>query len=323
MDEWTVGITARLPTLNILTAGAAKMSGSDLTAPIEYREIPLLPDYRFGSDARVQKLSRGGRGTKTPAGQWADVAPSRRDTGYSWVQIGPRGVVGPVRVDEIVCRAWHGDRPDGTECVHRDGDRTNCLPENLHWGIAPEHAIDHSVEFREIPGFDGYRFYRDGVIGSQWATGFDGKTDVWRRIDGYPLGSGHIQVTIKFNGETRRFGAHHLICWAWHGPCPDGMECCHGNGQPAENREDNLRWGTPKDNSRDSILHGTMVRGEDKAGAKLTEAQVLEIRRLHANGRGTLLRSAERYGVSWSAIKKVVDRKTWTHLKDEGWQDPR
>lgn len=290
------------------------MSHTELVQEVEYRAIALLPDFRFGCNAVVQKLSKGGQGTKTPAGQWAEVQSSRRPTGYSWVQIGSRDAVGPVRLDEVICRAWHGDRPSGTECVHRDRDRSNCKPDNLYWGVEPEHAIDHSVEFREIADFDGYRFYRNGVIGSQWATGFTTKTDVWRRIDGTVLASGHIQVAVKRNGKTRRYGAHHLVCWAWHGSCPDGMECCHKNGIPVENREDNLRWGTAAENMEDRRTHGVMVCGERQWQAKLNDDLVREIRKTHENGRGVVTETAKALGVSDMAIHKAIRRESWKHV---------
>lgn len=44
---------------------------------------------------------------------------------------------------------------------------------------------------------------------------------------------------------------------AFVGPCPDGMEGCHNDGDPHNNRLDNLRWDTRANNARDAIRHGT------------------------------------------------------------------
>jgi hypothetical protein len=35
------------------------------------------------------------------------------------------------------------------------------------------------------------------------------------------------------------------------------MECRHRNGNPTDNRPENLAWGTPTQNALDKILHGT------------------------------------------------------------------
>lgn len=44
---------------------------------------------------------------------------------------------------------------------------------------------------------------------------------------------------------------------AFVGPCPDGMEVCHNDGNPENNRVENLRYGTRSDNMRDKRKHGT------------------------------------------------------------------
>lgn len=49
---------------------------------------------------------------------------------------------------------------------------------------------------------------------------------------------------------------HRLVLLAFVGPCPDGMEACHANDIPTDNRLANLRWGTHADNMRDRIENG-------------------------------------------------------------------
>jgi len=48
-----------------------------------------------------------------------------------------------------------------------------------------------------------------------------------------------------------------LVATAFHGPCPDGQQCRHLNGDPADNRSDNLKWGTPSEQAHDKVRHGT------------------------------------------------------------------
>lgn len=50
---------------------------------------------------------------------------------------------------------------------------------------------------------------------------------------------------------------HVLVLFAFVGPRPPDMECCHNNGNQRDNRLENLRWDTRSSNMRDCIKHGT------------------------------------------------------------------
>lgn len=68
---------------------------------------------------------------------------------------------------------------------------------------------------------------------------------------------GYQQVTISRNGKGRTKRVHVLVAQAFHGPRPfDGAHVRHLNGNPADNRAENLRWGTASENNRDTIEHG-------------------------------------------------------------------
>lgn len=51
-------------------------------------------------------------------------------------------------------------------------------------------------------------------------------------------------------------GVHRLVLMAFVGPCPPGMLGLHNNGDPSDSRLENLRWGTPSDNTADMFRHG-------------------------------------------------------------------
>jgi len=52
---------------------------------------------------------------------------------------------------------------------------------------------------------------------------------------------------------------HRLVLEAFIGPAPKGTICCHNDGDPTNNRLENLRWDTHSSNTRDAIRHGTYV----------------------------------------------------------------
>jgi hypothetical protein len=47
-----------------------------------------------------------------------------------------------------------------------------------------------------------------------------------------------------------------LVLEAFVGPCPDGLEACHWDDDPTNNRLSNLRWDTSIANKRDMARNG-------------------------------------------------------------------
>jgi hypothetical protein len=124
--------------------------------------------------------------------------------------------------------------------------------------------------------------------------------------------NGHYRVTLQRDGHRRICWVHRLVLEAFVGPCPDGMEGCHDNGDPGDNRLANLRWDTHAANCADRDRHGTNVSfpGEMNAQARLTWDAVREIReRLTAGERQAPL--ALEFGVSISTISAIKVGKKW------------
>lgn len=289
------------------------MAESDRTTSVEYRTIGRFPGFRFGDDATVQTLWTMGVAPKIGE-TWRTIKADPRPTGFAWIYLGSRKTTKPYRLDELICEAFWGKRRPGTECVHADGNRTNCSAWNLGWGVTDINARDPNVRYLPIPGTEGYETGDDGTIWSAWGSGNDKPSDTWRRMTPTLLDSGHFQVHIKMDGESRKFGVHHLVCRTFRGPQPDGMECCHNDGQPWNNRADNLRWDTYAANMEDRRKHGVMVCGVEQWQAKLDDDKIRHIRESHASGRLTQMQLAELYGVSDTTISKIVRRITWKHV---------
>lgn len=86
--------------------------------------------------------------------------------------------------------------------------------------------------------------------------------DSTRRVKGMLLeGSadrgGHLRVHLRSSDARTQVYVHRLVLRSFVGPCPDGMEGCHNDGNPANNSLSNLRWDTQSGNQRDRELHGT------------------------------------------------------------------
>ena len=78
-------------------------------------------------------------------------------------------------------------------------------------------------------------------------------------------------VTLCLDGKTERFSVHRLVLLAFRGECPPGMEACHHDDDPLNNRLDNLRWDTKSANSLDRIRNGNFeLRGSPAVNAAKT-----------------------------------------------------
>jgi DNA-binding transcriptional regulator LsrR (DeoR family) len=64
------------------------------------------------------------------------------------------------------------------------------------------------------------------------------------------------------------------------------------------------------------VADGTSCRGEQHGNAKLTEADVHEIRRLHSEDGLGHRRIARRFDVSRAAVHRILTGRAWAHLKE-------
>ncbi len=95
------------------------------------------------------------------------------------------------------------------------------------------------------------------------------------------------------------------------------LQVCHYCNNPPCCNPKHLYAGTQKDNVQQCIAEGRFTRGDncgEKQGhAKLTEADVREIRRLYAGG--WLQRViAKEYGINQTAVSKICTGRNWKHI---------
>lgn len=69
-----------------------------------------------------------------------------------------------------------------------------------------------------------------------------------------------LTVKLSVDGITKTRLIHHLVLKAFRGPRPLGLQGCHNNGNPVDNRLANLRWDTAVENMQDALRHGTNAR---------------------------------------------------------------
>ena len=108
---------------------------------------------------------------------------------------------------------------------------------------------------------------------------------------------------------------HTLVAETYVGPPPfDGAHVRHLDGNPANDKPSNLRWGSAKQNGQDTVRHGRSTRGSKNARAKLTDDQAREIkRRLRKGESGSEL--AREFNLKQATISNINTGTTWGWLK--------
>lgn len=129
----------------------------------------------------------------------------------------------------------------------------------------------------------------------------------------------YLAVILCFGSRKRKPFVHTLILETFIGPRPEGLECCHGNGDGCDNRLTNLRWATHQENYADSIKHGTAHLDKGHLNVhhtpqKLTAQQVLSIRAEYVPYRVSKPSLAKKYNVHTSMIQAILDRRKWNHI---------
>lgn len=132
---------------------------------------------------------------------------------------------------------------------------------------------------------------------------------VWQRARD-PKGYGRYGV-----GKKMCFAHRHAYALTF-GPIPEGLCCLHKCDNPPCCNPSHLFLGTQADNMRDMFAKNRHppVQGERHPRAKLTDANVVEIRRLYATGLYIQQELADKYGVHCSIIGFIVNRKIWKHV---------
>ena len=163
-------------------------------------------------------------------------------------------------------------------------------------------------EWRDIPGYPGYKASNRGRIGScKKRGGRDGvkrwhtTNELQRVMRPYTNDTGYKRHMIMGEEGPRNLSAHILVALAFLGPCPDGLEVCHNDGDPGNNRLENLRYDTHANNMLDAVRHESYPRAK---------REVLAIRNAYAKSK-SLRGLANRFGVSKNDIANIVSGKRY------------
>lgn len=106
----------------------------------------------------------------------------------------------------------------------------------------------------------------------------------------------------------------HRFSWELHnGPIPTGELVLHSCDNMACVRPDHLFLGNEAKNSEDMVRKGRSSRGERNPLSKLTDEQVIEIRRRY-RFRGPTQKLAAEFGINKTTLVRVARGISWKHV---------
>ena len=165
--------------------------------------------------------------------------------------------------------------------------------------------------WKDIPGYEGK--YQASSLGRIRSL-----DRIIERSDGKPLPHrGRVLHSYRKNSTGHRAlllgssripcSVHRLVALAFLGPCPEGCEILHTNGDAADNRIENLRYDSHRENFKDIYRQGGRIR-------TLRLRDVEEIRFGLACGI-TVRELSQMYGVGDRMIRKIRGRERYGWLE--------
>lgn len=152
-----------------------------------------------------------------------------------------------------------------------------------------------------LPGMtDIYRVVPD--MGGRYLAKSDGTIWVFRQLVASVRPTGHLYQSLRHpDGSHHQHAVHRLVAAAFHGPS-DLPIVRHIDGDPSNNRPENLSWGSHRENSRDMVKH-------ERSPSKLTVDQVRELILRYDEGEPLRLLAPE-FGVSYNTANSHAFRRS-------------
>ena len=162
-------------------------------------------------------------------------------------------------------------------------------------------------EFKEIPEFDNYFINKDGVVISKRS----GKTMILKPFLN-EFGYFRIRLYKKKIGIT--LFVSRLVALTFIKNTMQKPHVAHKDGNRTNNNINNLYWATAKENCFDKIKHGTHQIGSKNPFSKLTEKDVLAIKKLRSE-KVEFKIIANKFNVKPCTIHNIIYGRSWKHLK--------
>ncbi len=160
--------------------------------------------------------------------------------------------------------------------------------------------------WKPIPSFSGYEVSDLGRVRSYRVLGRRSSiASIPQRILKPGCNGAYRSVSLRRGkiGYSRRIAR--LVLEAFVGPCPEGMERCHNDSNPENDRLDNLRYDTHANNCRDGFGEHT---------SRLTKQESVQLREMASQGVSDK-ELASRFNTSTSKVGRCRRGETYRYAK--------
>jgi hypothetical protein len=127
--------------------------------------------------------------------------------------------------------------------------------------------------------------------------------------------NGYKTIMFSVNNVQKRFYVHRLVAISFIKNLEKKSEVNHLNCIKTDNRFENLEWNTSTENKNHAMNNNLFPKGEKSYSSKLTEKNILAIRRLYKiNPNFNKRNIAKKLGVRDTTIHKIIKNKKWKHI---------
>ena len=125
--------------------------------------------------------------------------------------------------------------------------------------------------------------------------------------------AGYGKITKKVNGEYVHLRTHRAVYELYFGPLVPMVNVLHSCDRPSCCNILHLFVGSQSDNMKDKVSKDRQAKGETNGRAKLTEREVMKIKRLIKEGI-RITDIAGRFDVGITTISEIKAGRTWKHI---------
>jgi len=160
--------------------------------------------------------------------------------------------------------------------------------------------------WRPISGFPNYMISSEGEVWSNVR-----KKVLRPFFDDRQRYGRYARVVLCKDGYTHKRSVHRLVAYEFIGEPPhEGLVVAHKNGDPEDNRPENLYWASVQENVDDRSIHGRTFQGGRHHLAQLVKADIPRIRERIEEGESNKS-IAQDYGVTPGTIWHIRRGITW------------
>ena len=122
-------------------------------------------------------------------------------------------------------------------------------------------------------------------------------------------------INLWKDAKCTCFRVHRLIAIAFIPNPKNKPQVNHKDGDKLNNNSKNLEWMTSSENTKHSFDNNLQQKGNGELNSmsKITESEVLQIRKLYNEGQ-KLVPISKQFDISFQAISKIVNKQRWKHI---------